>query len=166
MPPFAPPTDLRAYRAALGTFATGVTIITIATDNGPVGITANSFASVSLDPALILWSPAKSSSRFSLFHAASHFAVHVLSDDQSSLAMAFTRSKDTFADLDWSLSAAGTPLIPGCLARFDCTTHAVHDAGDHAIILGQVHEVSHATGSPLVFHAGGFGGFHPAPPNP
>ena len=166
MPQFAPPTDLRAYRAALGTFATGVTIITISTDAGPVGITANSFASVSLDPALILWSPAKSSSRFNLFTAAPRFAVHVLSDGQSDLAMAFTRSKNAFDGLDWALSTAGTPVIPGCLARFDCDTTAIHDAGDHVIILGQVHEVSHATGSPLVFHGGAFGGFQAEPPKP
>lgn len=159
MTAFPPQTDLRAYRAALGTFATGVTIITIQTQGGPVGITANSFASVSLDPALILWSPAKSSNRFSLFQSAPRFAVHVLADNQSDLAMAFTRSKDAFDGLDWSLSGAGTPIIPGCLARFDCDTHASHDAGDHVIILGQVHEVSHRSGSPLVFHAGGFGKF-------
>lgn len=159
MAAFPPHTDLRAYRAALGTFATGVTIITITTDNGPMGITANSFASVSLDPALILWSPAKSSSRFGPFQSASRFAVHVLSDSQSELAMAFTRSKYAFDGLDWTLSAAGTPHIPGCLARFDCDTFASHDAGDHVIILGQVHEVSHATGSPLVFHGGAFGRF-------
>ncbi len=159
MTAFPPHTDLRAYRAALGTFATGVTIITVNTDSGPVGITANSFASVSLDPALILWSPAKSSSRFSLFQSAPRFAVHVLADNQSDLAIAFTRSKHAFDGLDWTLSAAGTPIIPGCLARFDCDTFASHDAGDHVIILGQVLEVSHVTGSPLVFHAGSFGKF-------
>ena len=159
MTAFPPHTDLRAYRAALGTFATGVTVITVNTDDGPVGITANSFASVSLDPALILWSPAKSSSRFTVFNTAPRFAVHVLADSQSDLAMAFTRSKNAFDGLDWSLSAAGTPEIPGCLARFDCDTFARHDAGDHVIILGQVHEVSHIAGSPLVFHAGAFGKF-------
>lgn len=159
MTAFAPQTDLRAYRAALGTFATGVTIVTISTDTGPVGITANSFASVSLDPALILWSPAKSSSRFAAFHAARHFAVHVLGDHQGAIATAFTRSKDAFAELDWSLSAAGTPVIAGCLARFDCETYAAHDAGDHAIILGLVGQVSQTPGAPLVFHAGQFGRF-------
>lgn len=159
MTAFPPHTDLRAYRAALGTFATGVTIITISTDNGPVGITANSFASVSLDPALILWSPAKSSSRFNAFQSASKFAVHVLADSQSDLAMAFTRSKDAFDGLDWALSGAGTPIIPGCLARFDCDTYAVHDAGDHVIILGQVQAVSHMEGAALVFQGGGFGVF-------
>lgn len=159
MTPFPPQTDLRAYRAALGTFATGVTVVTITTDSGPIGITANSFASVSLDPALILWSPAKSSSRFSAFHAASRFAVHVLRDSQSAIATAFTRSKDAFADLDWHLSGAGTPALPDCLARFDCDTHAAHDAGDHVIILGHVREVTQGLGAPLVFHGGQYGRF-------
>lgn len=159
MTAFPPHTDLRAYRAALGTFATGVTIITINTDKGPIGITANSFASVSLDPALILWSPAKSSSRFAAFQSAARFAVHVLNDSQSAVATAFTRSKDAFDGLDWSLSGAGTPIIPGCLARFDCATHAQHDAGDHLIILGLVQDVIRLDGAPLVFHAGRFGGF-------
>jgi flavin reductase (DIM6/NTAB) family NADH-FMN oxidoreductase RutF len=159
MTAFLPHTDLRAYRAALGTFATGVTVVTTQTGAGPVGITANSFASVSLDPPLILWSPAKSSSRFKAFHAASQFAVHVLSDSQRDVASGFTRSQDAFAALDWHLSAAGTPVLPDCLARFDCDTHALHDAGDHVIILGLVREVTHGPGAPLVFHGGQFGRF-------
>lgn len=159
MPAFAPQTDLRAYRAALGAFATGVTVVTTGTDDGPVGMTANSFASVSLDPALILWSPAKSSSRFKTFHAASRFAVHVLGDSQSDVAKAFSRPKDAFGSVTWAMSAAGTPEIQGCLARFECDTYAIHDAGDHVIILGQVRHVSQATGEPLVFHSGQFGRF-------
>ena len=159
MTAFNPQTDLRAYRAALGAFATGVTVVTTSTDTGPVGITANSFASVSLDPALILWSPAKSSSRFKAFHAASRFAVHVLGDTQSDVAKAFTRSMDAFASVTWALSAAGTPELQGCLARFECETFAIHDAGDHVIILGQVRHVSQASGEPLVFHNGAFGRF-------
>jgi flavin reductase (DIM6/NTAB) family NADH-FMN oxidoreductase RutF len=159
MTAFSPQTDLRAYRAALGAFATGVTVVTISTDAGPIGITANSFASVSLDPALILWSPAKSSSRFAAFQGANRFAVHVLRDSQSALASAFTRSKDAFDGLDWHISAAGTPVLPDCLARFECDTYASHDAGDHVIILGQVGQVTHGQGTPLVFHGGQFGRF-------
>ena len=158
MPGFTPDTDLRAYRAALGAFATGVTVVTAGSATGPVGITANSFASVSLDPALVLWSLAKSSGRFDAFAAAPDFAVHVLGQAQRDMAAGFTRSKDAFAGLDWVASAQGVPLIAGCLARFECQTHAVHDAGDHVIMLGRVLLATHAPGVPLIFHGGQFSG--------
>ena len=154
---FTPQSDLRAYRGALGAFATGVTIVTTQTASGPVGMTANSFASVSLDPPLILWSPAKSSSRFAAFSQAPQFIVHVLGVDQRPLAEAFTRAKNAFDGLDWSLTDTGSPLIRGCLASFECQTDALHDAGDHVIILGRVQHVAHQPGAPLLFHGGQFG---------
>ena len=159
MTAFAPQTDLAGFRRALGAFATGVTVVTTMTPAGPVGITANSFASVSLDPPLILWSPAKASGRFATFRDAPGFAVHVLQAGQQALSDRFTRSRDAFAGLDWALSAQGHPALAGCLARFDCATHAQHDAGDHLVILGQVLDVVRLDGDPLVFHAGRFGGF-------
>jgi len=148
--------DPREFRAALGRFATGITIVTCMTPTGPLGITANSFSSLSLDPPLVLWSPAKASSRYPHFHAATHYAIHVLGDDQQDLCQAFASSGDAFDGLDWSQSPTGAPLIAGCLARFECRQVAVHDGGDHAIIVGQVARASTRDGAPLLFSGGRF----------
>ena len=110
---FAPQDDPRAYRMALGSFATGVTVVTAASAEGPVGITANSFASVSLDPPLVLWSPAKDSNRYEYFGPAEHFAIHVLDAHQQRICDAFTRDKAAFSGLDWHEGAHGVPLIKG-----------------------------------------------------
>jgi flavin reductase (DIM6/NTAB) family NADH-FMN oxidoreductase RutF len=150
-PGFIPtPETARAFRDALGTFATGVTVITADGPEGPVGITANSFSSLSLDPPLVLWSPARSSRRFGVFAGAERFAIHVLAAGQTDIAQHFTRTGD--------LPEGGLGPV---LARFDCARHAVHDGGDHAIVVGRVLRVWHAPGAPLVFHAGRFGGFAP-----
>lgn len=154
-----PAADPRAFRDALGCFATGVTVITCAGPEGPMGITANSFASVSLDPPLVLWSPARASSRFGAFHAATRFAIHILEEDQDEIAMAFTRSKDGFGGLDWAEDADGVPIIDGPLARLDCAREVAHDAGDHVIIVGRVLSCTRRDGAPLVFQCGRFGGF-------
>jgi len=158
---FVPDQDLRVFRHALGQFATGVTVVTAAGRDGPVGITANSFASVSLEPPLVLWSPAKASRRFAPFTAATDFAIHVLAADQRALSEAFTWSATAFDNADWQPDAQGVPLIAGAAARFRCVTHAVHDAGDHAIILGRVLTVLRGDRAPLVFHAGRYGAFAP-----
>lgn len=154
-------TDPRAFRDALGQFGTGVTVITCATPTGPIGITANSFASVSLDPALVLWSPAKRSSRYPFFAAAEHFAVHVVADTQRHICDGFARSADAFGDLDWSPDPQGVPLINNCLSRFECQTQAVHDGGDHSIIVAKVTHVTTHPGAPLMFFGGQYGGFAP-----
>lgn len=138
----------RAFRDALGTFATGVTVITTQTPAGPVGITANSFASLSLEPPLVLWSPARASRRFETFAQAEVFSIHILSQGQSELARHFTRTGD--------LPPEGLGPV---LARFDCARHAVHEGGDHAIVVGRVLRARHAAGAPLIFHGGRFGGF-------
>ncbi len=151
--------DARALRQALGRFATGVTVVTAGTETGPLGITVNSFASVSLDPPLVLWSPAKASSRFAPFAGAQRFAIHVVGDEQADLANAFVRQGDAFGDLDWWRHDDGTPLIEGCLARFHCATDAVHDAGDHAIVVGRVIAAAHREGAPLIFSGGQYGLF-------
>lgn len=142
------PATQRIFRDALGAFATGVTVVTTEGPAGPVGITANSFASVSLDPALVLWSPARASRRFALFAGAAAFSIHVLAAGQQDIARHFARHAE--------LPPGGLGPV---LARFDCATHAVHDGGDHAIIVGRVLRVFHAGGAPLVFHAGRYGGF-------
>lgn len=148
--------DPQAYRAALGTFATGVTVITTrAADGSPVGLTANSFNSVSLDPPMVLWSLAKKSLSLPVFRAARHWAVHVLAADQEPLSVRFARSgSDKFAGLDVTASSAGIPLLPGCAARFECSTSFQHEGGDHLIFVGEVTAFEHSARPPLVFHAG------------
>ncbi|MDP2086961.1 MAG: flavin reductase family protein [Gemmobacter sp.] len=157
--PFAPDADHRAFRSALGRFATGVTLVTVDTADGPVGFAANSFSSVSMDPPLVLWSPAKSSSRFHHFAEAPHYAIHVLSADQAAWLPRFARGGEGFAGLTCERNPEGVPVLPGALARFDCARHAGHDGGDHLIIVGRVLRATMEEGAPLVFSQGRYGGF-------
>jgi len=147
----------RELRDALGQFATGVTVITTMTPSGPLGITANSFASVSLDPPLVLWSPARKSARFPFFEAASHFAVHVLGRDQQALAERFARRGDDFSGIALSRGLGDAPLIPGCVARLECRHAAHYDGGDHLIVTGEVLRLVERAGPPLVYHRGSYG---------
>jgi flavin reductase (DIM6/NTAB) family NADH-FMN oxidoreductase RutF len=157
---FAPgPASHRAFRDALGRFATGVTIVTARTPDGLIGMTANSFASVSMDPPLVMWCPAKSSHRYGPFVDARHFAIHVMGADHEAQAMAFARSGQAFDGLDMELNDHGVPLLNACLARFECAMHQVHDAGDHAIVVGRVTGAAVREGSTLVFCQGQFGTF-------
>lgn len=149
----------RAFRAALGRYATGVTVVTTRSARGPVGITANSFTSVSLDPPLVLWCPAKASARFSAFTGADHYAIHVLAADQLDLCHRFSRSGVDFRGLDPAETPEGLPLLHGCLARFDCAAHAAHDGGDHAILVGRVLRAFVRDGTPLLFWHGRYGDF-------
>jgi flavin reductase (DIM6/NTAB) family NADH-FMN oxidoreductase RutF len=151
--------NARAFRDALGRFATGVTVVTIQGPDGPMGFTANSFASLSLDPALVLWSPAKASQRYPFFAAARHYAIHVLGQDQADLPSRFSRGGLGFEGLEWQSNAEGVPTLAKALARFDCAQHATHDGGDHLIIVGQVLRLALEEGEPLVFAKGRFGGF-------
>lgn len=152
-------TSARDFRDALGRFATGITIVTIDGPEGPMGFTANSFASVSLDPPLVLWSPARASSRFDLFAGAQDYAIHILALDQFALIARFGRAGAGFAGLEHTLSPDGVPRIPGALARFECQRHAAHDGGDHLIIVGRVKRFALRDGAPLVFSQGAYGGF-------
>ncbi len=156
---FTPDTDAIAFRAALSAYPTGVTVVTTITPEGPMGITANSFASVSLDPPLVLWSPSRTSHRFEHFARAPRFAIHVLASDQRHVCEGFTKSKTAFEGLDWTASHAGVPLIAGALATFECNFEAAHEAGDHDIVIGRVTRAHHRDGLPLVFHGGGYGNF-------
>lgn len=149
----------RAFRDALGRFATGITVITCSSPRGPLGITANSFASVSLDPALVLWSPAKTSKRFEAFTQAKHFAIHIMSSEQSGICGGFAGNGHAFDGYDWHACDKGVPLISHCLSRFECTQEAIHDAGDHAIIVGRVTRVNTQAGKPLMFYSGQYGNF-------
>ena len=155
--PFDPSTDAGEFRGALGTFATGVTVVTTESAQGPLGIVANSFASVSLDPPLVLWSPAKSSRRFAHFADASRFAIHVLSADQRDICAAILGSMTAVADVPYHKSACGMPILDGALATFECTLEARHDAGDHVIVVGRVTRAQRRAGRPLLFHNGRYG---------
>lgn len=141
----------RDLRDALGRFATGVTVVTTA---GPLGITANSFASLSLDPPLVLWSPSRGSSRFAAFEAATHFAVHILAGDQRALAQHFARHGSGFDRFGVTEGMGGAPLLAGCAARFECRHAARFDGGDHLICVGEVLRLTHDDRAPLVYHNG------------
>jgi flavin reductase (DIM6/NTAB) family NADH-FMN oxidoreductase RutF len=157
---FEPTADTRRlFRDGLGRFASGVTVVTAPTPEGGIGMTANSFSSVSLEPPLVLWCPAKSSSRYAFFARAQHFAIHVLRADQEDIARAFARSGTAFDGLTMERGASGVPLFADCLARFECETHQLHDAGDHAIMVGRVTSVAFRDGTPLIFSQGRFGQF-------
>lgn len=149
----------RAFRDALGCFATGVTIVTVQSDHGPMGFTANSFASLSMDPPLVLWSPAKSSSRFAHYATARHYAIHILAQDQTDLIQRFIRGGLGFEGMSFHHNAEGVPLLPGSLARFECEQHATHEGGDHLIVVGRVLRCAMNEGAPLVFTKGQYGGF-------
>ena len=151
---FKPSEDAKGYRNALGRFATGITVITASASDGPIAITANSFSSVSLEPALVLWSPDKSSSRHKYFVEAKFFAIHVLASDQQSLCDAFVKSARDFGGVDYELNAQNVPIIEGCLATFECQKYAAHDGGDHTILIGEVLRASHRSGEALVFANG------------
>ncbi len=153
------PGNSREYRNALGQFGTGVTIVTTATDKGPIGITVNSFASVSLDPALVLWSPARGSSYFNIFESASHYAIHVLDHAQADLAARFARDAQSFQYCDWHTGDNGNPLIENTVARFECERLHSHDGGDHAIVVGRVLKAANFGGEPLMFMGGEYGRF-------
>jgi 3-hydroxy-9,10-secoandrosta-1,3,5(10)-triene-9,17-dione monooxygenase reductase component len=148
--------DQRELRQALGAFATGVTIVTTrAPGGGPVGLTANSFNSVSLDPPLVLWSLALSSQHIDVFRHAGWWVVHILSAGQEALSARFaSRVADRFEGVAWSEGEGGVPLIEGCTARFVCRTAFEYEGGDHAIFVGQVMELTRDQVAPLIYHGG------------
>ncbi|MFC3069642.1 flavin reductase family protein [Phenylobacterium soli] len=151
--------DTRAFRDALGAFATGVTVITTVDRDGvPAGVTSSSFNSVSLCPPMVLWSLGRASRSLAAFQGSQRFAVHVLQAGQEPLAAQFaSKAQDKFAGLRWSLSDHGTPDLRDCAARFECRTAAEHDGGDHVLILGKVLDLRLAKdAAPLVFHRGAF----------
>lgn len=150
-------TDPAALRAALGQFATGVTIVTTIVPQGQrIGLTANSFTSVSLEPPLVLWSLSKRSASLELFCNAGSFAINVLSSDQHELCRRFAQRMDgdRFEGVPLAPSQSGLPLIEGTLAAFECSTHAQYDAGDHIMFLGRVQHYSATGGDALIFRAG------------
>lgn len=150
------PIDQKAFRHALGNFTTGVTIITTTSPDGtPVGITANSFNSVSLNPPMVLWSIARTSRSLAAFEASDFWSVHILSGEQEALSNRFAKSgEDKFADLPIETGMGGIPLLEDCCARLQCKTAVRYDGGDHIIFVGEVVKFDHTDAPPLVFHAG------------
>ena len=153
------PERKREFRDALGRFATGITVVTTSTPAGPIGITANSFTSVSLDPPIVLWSIGRHSRRFAAFAGCERFAVHVLGAEQLALSQRFARSGNAFEGLAHDLSDAGVPLLGGCLSRFECTRISAHEGGDHLIVVAGVTAATLRDGAPLLFFGGGYGRF-------
>lgn len=159
----APSFDGARFRQVLGHFCTGITVVTAMHEGEPVGFTAQSFTSLSLDPPLVLVCPAKSSSSWPRISASGGFCANILADDQEAVCRAFaTRGADKFRGIGWTPApGTGSPLLAGALAWVDCRLEAEHDGGDHLIAVGRVLDVGVGEGRPLLFYRGGFGGFEP-----
>jgi flavin reductase (DIM6/NTAB) family NADH-FMN oxidoreductase RutF len=153
--------DPRDFRNALGSYATGVTVITaLGPDGKPVGLTCNSFASVSLNPPLVLWSLLIYSPSVGVFQNASHFAVNVLGVSQQDLAVQFaTRSDDKFAGVAWERGLGDAPMLANAVATFQCRSVDRYYGGDHVIFLGAVEAYAYNRDEPLLFARGNFGRF-------
>ncbi len=155
----APASPTQVLRQALSQFTTGIAVITTTTPEGsPVGLTANSFSSVSLDPPLVLWSLSLQAASLNVFRRCARYLIHVLSADQLELAKRFaTRGADRFGPASgtvWQPNASGLPVLEGGLARFECINRSQHEEGDHIILVGQVDTFCAPGGMPLAFHAG------------
>lgn len=152
------PREYRSLRDAFGQFATGVTVVTTVDQHKhPIGITANSFASVSLDPPLVSWCVDKSSTRFQEFAEAEFFSINVLTAEQRAISDLFAMrswDKTVFDDLEWFEGHHGVPQIPNVSARFDCKTQYLYEGGDHLIIVGSVLDHDCDAQSPLLFSQG------------
>lgn len=156
--------DKTAFRNALGSFVTGVTIVTARDAAGePVGLTANSFNSVSLDPPMVLWSLSLDSHSLPAFRDAESWAVHILASDQQDMSDRFARrGEDKFGGLAIADGPEGAPLIEGCAARFGCRARFEYEGGDHAIFLGEVVDFDRSEAEPLIYHGGRYGRVMPA----
>ena len=148
--------DQRRLRDVMGDFATGVTVVTARGANGaPAGVTINSFASVSLEPPLVLWSLGLHSPSLAAFEACGRYAVNVLAADQIDLAQRFAQSqRDRFDDVELIVGAGGTPMLAGCCAWFECRNEMRYAGGDHLILVGHVENYQRQEKAPLIFHGG------------
>ncbi|WP_169711842.1 flavin reductase family protein [Henriciella litoralis] len=152
--------DPKALRSAFGQFGTGVTIITAVKPSGAqIGVTANSMTSVSLDPPMLLWCLATRSSSVDAFELGRRFNVHILERDQEELAMSYARPSSQDASPETGAPDDEPLRLDGVLARMDCSVEAIHQGGDHLIIVGRVDGFAQFGGEPLMFHAGKFGTF-------
>lgn len=148
----------RDLRTAFGTFMTGVTVVTaVSTDGAPVGFTANSYSSVSLDPPLLLVCPSNRLSSFPVFNTCEHFAINILAEDQQDISNIFAAAKgDRFGGIDWQADAWGCPVIAGAATAFSCSAHHRAPAGDHLILVGQIHHFEMSGAAGLGFCNGGY----------
>lgn len=148
----------RSFRNALGMFATGIAVVTTRTPGGErVGMTINSFNSVSLDPPLIVWSLASHLTNRPVFESCEYYAINVLAEDQEYLSHLFaTRSEDKFADLALDEGAGGVPLLRGCCAHFECRNTVRHPGGDHIVFISEVVHFDRSDRPPLIFHGGAY----------
>lgn len=154
-PPPAPALDPQALRHTLGQFATGVTVVTTVAAGRPVGMTVNSFASVSLDPPLVLWSVGRSAECYQAFASAAQYRIHVLAADQQAISRRFaTRGADKFSVGDWHFPSDAPPQLAGCVAWFECRSASRHPEGDHLVLVGRVVDHAAPGGAPLLFHGG------------
>lgn len=147
----------RRFRDVLGRFASGVTVVTSISGGEPVGMTCQSFSSVSLDPPLVLFIPAKTSRAWPLIQRSGRFCVNFLAAEQAELSNTMaSRGIDKFAGVDWTPSEhTGSPVLPGTLGHVDCTIHAVHEAGDHYVVIGRVLALAASDSTdPLLFFQG------------
>jgi len=154
----APPTfGSDDFRAALAMFATGVTVVTARDATGaPIGLTANSFNSVSLDPPLVLWSLSRQAGSMPAFERGSHYAINILAAEQHALAERFAeKNVDRFDGVGFSPGAGGVPILEGAAAVFECFNRSRYDEGDHVIFVGEVERCTRRAGAlPLIFHGG------------
>ena len=160
----APAFSRLEFRTALGMFATGVTVVTARTADGTlVGLTANSFNSVSLTPPLVLWSLGQAASAMPAFSQGWHYAINILSADQKALAEQFAGPRDQrWAGVEFTAGANGAPLLVGAAATFECFNRSRYEEGDHVIFVGEVERCHHqANASPLLYHGGKFYTEHP-----
>ena len=156
--------DSAEFRRVLGHFPTGVTVVTGVDDGSPVGLAIGSFGSVSLDPPLVMFCPGKSSNSWPVIEASGSFCVNVLADDQAAVSSLFAgRDPDKFAGVAWGTRVTGSPVLEDCLAWIDCTIEAVHEGGDHWIVVGRVAGlgVGRPDAGPLIFFKGGYGSVAP-----
>lgn len=146
----------RYFREVMGEFATGVVVVTAYAEDRPVGMTCQTFSSVSLDPPLVSFIPALTSRSWPLMRDAGHFCINVLAGDQSEVATVFaSKGADKFAGVEWRAAESGAPILAGALAYVDCTIEAVHPAGDHDIVIGRVRALSKLNdAAPLLYHRG------------
>jgi len=161
-PAFQP--EPAAFRQVLGHFCTGVTVITTAGGTqGPAGFACQAFAALSLMPPLVLFCPSRSSSTWPAIERAGHFCANVLADGQQELARRFGTSRgDKFAGVGWSPSPAGAPILDGALTWVECAVEAVHEAGDHYLVVGRVTGLGACcAGRPLLFYRGRYAATDP-----
>ncbi len=156
----APTIDTARYREVLGHFATGVAVVTTADEDGPAGFTCQAFNALSLEPALVVFAPSRTSLTWPRIEATKVFCGNVLSDTQEALGRVFaTKSERKFDGVGWRPGTTGSPILHDALAWVECRLEVAHDGGDHLVAIGRVLDMGVGHGHPLLFYRGGYGRF-------